>query len=244
LKSRSLAERLMDLFIARTDIFGIETQSGWRTERGKLTLEHVEKHLKGEFTLGVYPFSGKGVIKWLLADIDYKGGETIYAYMCKKFGENSIILADTGGKGTHCYALLQPTPLWQIANEINEIEKDLGVRIFPKQRQWQEKTTGNFARLILGKHHKTGNWSKIIKGDIWKVKPYVTCQHRIYDQFGDGNCTYYDGTIGYCQQDLCPKMERAKEKFQGTFEGFEADMFASLRGLNREMCQLLIDWKM
>jgi hypothetical protein len=39
-------------------------------------------------------------------------------------------------------------------------------------------------------------------------------------------------------------MERAKEKFQGTFEGFEADMFASLRSLNREMYQLLIDWKM
>ncbi|MGQ9461165.1 MAG: hypothetical protein ACUVRA_08050 [Candidatus Bathyarchaeaceae archaeon] len=40
--------------------------------------------------------------------------------------------------------------------------------------------------------------------DLRGVKPYVTCHHRIYDQLGDGNCTYYDGTVGYCQQNLCP----------------------------------------
>jgi hypothetical protein len=38
--------------VARNDVYGVETSEGWRTERGKLTLEQVEKHLKGEFTLG------------------------------------------------------------------------------------------------------------------------------------------------------------------------------------------------
>jgi hypothetical protein len=92
---------------------------------------------------------------------------------------------------------------------------------------------GNFIRLPLSRHFKTGNWSKILKGDIWKVKPYVTCQHRVYDQFGDPNCTYYNGTIGYCQQDLCPIMERANRRsFQGTFEGFR------FQGLRLSMCLL------
>jgi hypothetical protein len=140
-------------------------------------------------------------------DLDFKGGQAVYEYMCKKFSQESTLMVDTGGKGTHIYTILQPTPLWQIANQIDQMEKELKIRLFPKQREWKNDIIGNFARLPLGKHHKTGNWSKIIKGDIWKVKPYVTCKYRIYDQYGDGNCTYSDGTIGYCQRELCPKLQ-------------------------------------
>jgi hypothetical protein len=208
MRSQSLAERLHELFVARDDVYGVETGEGWRTERGKLTLEQVEKHLKGEFTLGVYPFNRKGYVKWLLADLDYKGGELIYEYFCKKYGKESVILEDTGGKGTHIWVILQPTPLWQIASKLDAMEKELGVKLFPKQREWRADTIGNFVRLIFGKHHKTGNWSKIIKGNIWTVKPYVTCQYRVYDQHGDGNCTAINGTVGYCQQNLCPKLLR------------------------------------
>jgi hypothetical protein len=242
LKSQSLAERLFDLFVARTDIYGVEDINGWRTvKNSKLTVQNISEHLNGKYTLGVYPFNKKGLIKWLLVDIDYRGGELFYEYMCGKFGSESVIWEATGGKGIHIWVLLQPTPLWQITHKIDEIENEIKHRIFPKQREWKGNTIGNFVRLPLGVHHKTGNWSTILKGNLWTVKPYVTCQHRVYDQFGDGNCTYYDSSIGYCQQDLCPKMERVKRRnVQGTFEGFKADMFASLRTLNRVVCRLLL----
>jgi len=214
LKNRSLAERLFQIFIARTDIFGVEDKTGaWRTERGNLTIETVEKHLKGEFTLGVYPFNQKGYIKWVLADLDFKGGQAVYEYICKKFSQESTLMVDTGGKGTHIYAILQPTPLWQIANQIDQIEKELRIRLFPKQREWKNDIIGNFVRLPLGKHHKTGNWSKIVKGDIWTVKPYVTCAHRVYDQYGDGNCLAIDGTVGYCQENLCPHLLKRSQRY-------------------------------
>ena len=65
MKNQSLADRLFQIFVARIDIFGVEDKTGaWRTERGNLTIETVEKHLKGDFTLGVYPFNQKGYIKW------------------------------------------------------------------------------------------------------------------------------------------------------------------------------------
>ncbi|MBS7635747.1 hypothetical protein KEJ37_00135 [Candidatus Bathyarchaeota archaeon] len=212
-KSQYLAERLHSLFVARTDVYGVEDKHGWRTERGKLTINHIENHLKGEFTLGVYPFNRKGVIKWLLIDIDYKVGELFYDYMCRKFSRESVILEETGGKGTHVWAFLQPTPLWQIAHKIDEMENETKHRIFPKQREWKSDIIGNFVRLPLGKHHKTGNWSKIVKGDIWTAKPYITCVHRVYDQFGDGNCPAIDGTAGHCQENLCPHMLKRSQRY-------------------------------
>jgi hypothetical protein len=60
---------------------------------------------------------------------------------------------------------------WQIAHEITKMENETGVRIFPKQREWRADIIGNLVRLPLGEHHKTGNWSKIVKGNIWAVKP-------------------------------------------------------------------------
>jgi len=226
LSSQSLAKQLFQLFIVNDEAYGVEDENGWRTVKAKLTLENIEDHLKGKYCLGIFPFNKKGIIRWFALDLDYKGGELHYEYLCKKFGKQSILMVDTGGRGTHIFVLLQPTPLWKIANELNTIENDLKRRIFPKQREWHKDMLGNFIRLPLSRHFKTGNWSKIVKGDIWKVKPYKVCTFMIYDQHGDANCTYYDSSIGYCQQDLCPKMER-------TFEGFEvSDMFASLQSLN------------
>jgi len=211
LSNPSLAERLFQLFVVNDEAYGVEDESGWKTVKAKLTLENVEDHLKGKYCLGIFPFNKKGIMRWFALDLDYKGGELHYDYLCKKFGKQSILMIDTGGRGTHIFVMLQPTPLWQIADKLNTIENDLKRRIFPKQRELRKDMLGNFIRLPLGKHFKTGNWSKILKGDLWTVQPYITCQHRVYDQYGDGNCTYYDGTIGYCQQDLCPILKRRKE---------------------------------
>jgi hypothetical protein len=46
MKSQSLAERLYELFVARDDVYGVETSEGWRTERGKLALENAHKIIK------------------------------------------------------------------------------------------------------------------------------------------------------------------------------------------------------
>jgi len=137
LNSQSLAERLYELFIARDDVYGVETSEGWKTVRGKLTTKEVQDHLNGKYTLGVYPFNRKGYVKWLCIDLDFKGGEFFTLYMGKKFSKESMIEELTGGKGTHVWVFLQPTPLWQIADKITEMEKEIGVRIFPKQREWK-----------------------------------------------------------------------------------------------------------
>jgi hypothetical protein len=199
-----LARRLIDLFFARTDVYGIEDEKGWRTERSKVTVELVKGHLRGEHTLGVLPFNAKGVCKWACLDLDYKGGEYFYELMAERFGERSVLLEDTGGKGSHVWLLLEPTPLWQLSQVLAPLEKELGVRLFPKQRSIKAGTIGNFVRLPLGLHHKTGQWSRIVRGDLWSVRPYCTCRYRVYDQLGDPNCLYYDSTVGYCEPSNCP----------------------------------------
>jgi len=32
------------------------------------------------------------------------------------------------------------------------------------------------------------------------------CQYRVFDQLGDANCLAIDGTVGYCREDLCPRL--------------------------------------
>ncbi len=73
--SQLLAERLYELFVARLDVYGVETSEGWKTEKGKITLKEVQDHLNGKYTIGVYPFNRNGCIKWLCIDLDYKGRE-------------------------------------------------------------------------------------------------------------------------------------------------------------------------
>lgn len=208
MKSQSLAERFYDLFVINNEAYGLEDQNGWRTVKAKLTIKEIEDHLKGKYCLGLFPFNRKGWIKWLAIDLDYKGGDLEYEYLTRKFDKNSVLIVDTGGRGTHLFVILQPTPIWQISQKINEIEDTLKRRVFPKQREIKPETIGNFIRAPLGYHFHYKRWSRIVRGDIWTVKPFVTCMYRVYDQYGDGNCTYYDGSIGYCQQDFCPKFLR------------------------------------
>jgi len=48
LSFQSLASRLFQLFVARTDIFGVEDEKGWVTKKDEqLTVDHVKRHLAG-----------------------------------------------------------------------------------------------------------------------------------------------------------------------------------------------------
>ena len=214
-----LAGRLFKLFVARTDVYGVEDERGWRTEKGELTRELVVKHLKGELTLGVLPFNAKGVCKWICADVDQPKGDYIYEMVVERFGEGSVLLERTGGKGSHVWVFLEPTPLWQIAPVLDELEKELWVRFFPKQRSIKAETVGNFVRLPLGLHHKTGQWSRIVKGDIWSVRPYCTCRYRTFDQFGEPICTYSEGAPAVCEPSNCPYVPIERPELKALKEG-------------------------
>ena len=45
---QSLANRLFQLFVARTDIFGVEDEKGWVTKKDEQpTVDHTKRHLAG-----------------------------------------------------------------------------------------------------------------------------------------------------------------------------------------------------
>jgi hypothetical protein len=67
---RSAARRLYDLLVAREGVYGIQDKHGWRTVREKLTIDKLERHLAGEFRIGTYSFTPRGLVKWICLDSD------------------------------------------------------------------------------------------------------------------------------------------------------------------------------
>jgi len=203
--SREVAYELMERFVARKDVYGVESEAGWRTVKKELTIKEVMGHLKGEFCLGVYPFNEKGIVKWICIDVDFKRSMRAYRLATELFHKNCVLLEDTGGRGMHVWILLEPTPLWQVNMLKQKISHHLAVEIFPKQRELKPGQYGNFVRLPLGIHHRTGNRSYFLQGPPMKrIKPYQTCRHRIYDQRGEPNCFFRYNAPGFCTLENCP----------------------------------------
>jgi len=211
LPDKKKAGFLMQFFIARKDVYGKESEEGWRTEKQRLTLGHILDHLAGKYCLGVFPFTEDGLVKWICLDIDFKRSEFAYRLAKEMFSEHSVILEDTGGRGMHIWILLEPTPLWQVNRLIAKIRSMIAVETFPKQQTFNSKTVGNFVRLPLGINFKTGNRSSFVKSPIMaEVKAYTTCRHRIFDQKNYPNCLYFEDAIGFCTLEVCPKIIREK----------------------------------
>ena len=205
LGNREVAAQLMQLFVARTDVYGVESEKGWRTVKESLTIRHVTEHLEGKYCLGVYPFNEKGIVKWICIDIDFKRSMLAYNLARQLFHENCVLLEDTGGRGMHVWILLEPTPLWQANMLVDKIKSQLATEIFPKQRELKPGQYGNFVRLPLGIHHRTGNRSYFLQGPpLAKLRPYQTCRHLIYDQNGNPNCFFRYNAPGFCTFENCP----------------------------------------
>ena len=54
-----------DLFINRSDVFAVQTKTGYFAKRETLTDLHVWQHLEGDITLGVYALSEEGECRWV-----------------------------------------------------------------------------------------------------------------------------------------------------------------------------------
>jgi len=215
----SLAELLWKLFVNRTDVYGLDVGKGWFTTRGKLTLAMVEKHLRGEYTLGVHAISDLGTSKWICVDIEQLSPMPMLGYVRRKY-RGAFAYFFTGGRGHHLFAFFDPPIPSPLAYELGlEMKGGLKVESYPKQPY---AAIGNFVRLPLGKHWKTGKFSKLIHPkSLELVKPvdlripleqypfpYIssTCPYRVRDQRGCVNCTYSDGTIGLCERHLCYRL--------------------------------------
>jgi len=216
-----LAEHILNLFFVRQDVYGLETEDGWLTVKQPVTLEIILHHLNGGPCLGAHPISADNRCRWIGWDIDNKRAEAFINRVAGKYSIQAILFNFTGGgRGYHVRVFFNRLIS---AEDSNRLAKELlqgfkGVEYFPRQISIGTEGFGNFMRLPLGRHHKTGRIGKLVRPkSIFEIKPcpppvlltfrdiQEACQDRVQDQRGGWNCLAIDGTVGYCKPQLCPK---------------------------------------
>jgi len=187
--NKEISLALDQLFVNRHDSYAVQQSDGqyYRVD-APLTLELLERHLRGELTVGVYQLSKDGMVKWLCFDIDPehnpKPPETARKLVqtClenKRFYPNSVWLE----------ASRHPDPsfhVWVLFSvPVNaKVAKWLGVKVitfadvnpkqlevFPKQTEIGSDGFGNLVKLPLGFHQVEKKWSKFLNLETFEPLP-------------------------------------------------------------------------
>jgi len=178
------AQEIYDLFIHRKDVFSTQQKSGayFPTKR-PITLDDIEKHIKGEVTIGSYCLDKDNTVKWACVDMD--GDKTLPPLENKKllYPEANIIyntfhdmprmLEFSGRKGYHIWVFFFPRVTADYAQRLIKARLNrVGLNrheCFPKQCELNEnRKFGNLVKLPLAIHRKTGLRSEILKMEGFK----------------------------------------------------------------------------
>jgi len=222
--SQALAKRILELFFVRRDVYGLETAHGWITEKKPVTLELIMRHLNGEVCLASHPIDSGNRCSWIGWDVDnHKKARELKLRVEKKYPKHALLFNFTGHRGFHLRVFfnrkIRAEDAYLLAKEMaNEIQ---GIEYYPKQPRISSTGYGNFMRIPLGKHRKTGRVGNLIEpSSLFQIRPCTPpvslsyeeikefCQHKIKDQHGNWNCIAINGTVGLCNQQLCPKILR------------------------------------
>ena len=231
-KNYSLAERILNLFFIRRDVYGLETEDGWKTVKKPVTVKLIMEHLQGKYCLGAHPIGEKGECRWIGWEVDSAAAlPPLRRRVASMFPEKAILIHATGGRSYHIKVFfkhpIRSEDAYRLARHVAEGLR--GVEYFPKQPT-VGRGYGNFMRVPLGRHRKTGRIGVLIRPrslfEIAPCEPPVPpifsslaeeCPFRIREaRMVDGkielldtySCTYYDGSIGRCSQHLCPMLRR------------------------------------
>ena len=186
-KLQELCELLFRLFVNRADDYAIQrdtgayvranSEAGQRLRArlglpGQLTPELIKKHLRGEITLGVYPYDPEtGLAKWGCFDLDDVSPETVRR-IYETIGEdpalkNACLVEQSSTRDRlHIWLFFrgeEPSIIRQVLRKIAE-KADVDPRtieIFPKQADISAEF-GNLIRLPLGLHRRKKLWSVFI----------------------------------------------------------------------------------
>jgi hypothetical protein len=219
-EKRELARCMLQLFFVRQDVYGIETPEGWITEKKPVTIDLIIEHLNGGPCLGAHTINADNKCRWIGLDFD-ENAKIVVNKAYAQYPKSATLFNETGGRGYHVRIffnrLISASEAHRLAKELAEGIQ--GVEFYPKQQAIGVEGFGNFMRLPLGRHRKTGGIGALIfPSSLSEIKPCEPpvplafaesaedCPDRVQDQKGYWNCVAVDGTVGYCMAQLCPKV--------------------------------------
>jgi hypothetical protein len=218
---RELAQGIMDLFFVRHDVYGIELPQGWITVKKPVTLGLILQHLNGGPCLGAHVIDQQSRCRYIGWDMDEARKSQLIFARAKAWYPDSVLYNFTGGRGYHVRVFFNRPILSNVAFVLTKklVEGTEGVECYPKQKWISHSSVGNFMRVPLGKHRKTGRVGTLIYPKSFsEIKPCSpptpltynelkqSCASRIQDNLGYWNCVAREGAVGFCEPKTCPKV--------------------------------------
>jgi hypothetical protein len=148
-----MVERFSFLFAGRTDVWGAVHGQAIKEP---VTMTHYRNHLAGKTSLGIYPLTPQGLVRWFAIDIDKLDPALplrLLAALRTLRLSQGVYLERSKGKGFHIIILLSD---WVLAILVRRIAKaalsqaglPVTTEIFPKQDQLtQDIPWGNHLNL-------------------------------------------------------------------------------------------------
>lgn len=178
-------ERMLTLFGSRTDDFAVQAADGhYERQRRPVTTFDLDRHLRGEMTVGMYVLDALSRGLWTLIDLDWRNPEWLDRLWRSALGlgipADAMLREDSGGKGYHLWVFMaQPTEATTLRRIAEVVLKASGVptsdpsqahpdgrlreliELYPKTTNLSAtaKSMGQLVKLPLGIHRKTGNWA-------------------------------------------------------------------------------------
>lgn len=177
---RFTPKQIYDIFVSRKDCFTTQQISGAHLPTKRpITLDDIEKHLRGEITIGLYCLDTDNSIKWACVDIDIKRGVEINEAELRRVEKEANLIYDlfpdfprmlefSGKKGFHVWIFFKiPVSAEYGQRLVKSRLNRVGLNrheLFPKQVSLNEyRKYGNLCKLICGFHKVSKKWSKILK---------------------------------------------------------------------------------
>ena len=179
------AQEIYDLFAHRTDVYSLQQSSGaYYPIRKTITLEVIEKHLRGEHTIGVYCLGKDNTIKWACIDLDGDGSLSELRQLSDDSNKIYDAFKDfkrmkefSGRKGFHIWVFFKKPVnagygqrlIKARLNSLSLKEKStkyLSHEVFPKQTSLlNEKSVGNLVKVVQAIHKVNGKRSQVLRMD-------------------------------------------------------------------------------
>lgn len=165
------AKQLYDTFVNRKDIFSQQVGNGaYIPVRREITLADIEKHIRGEMTIGLYTLDTDNCLKWVCIDLDGTDLEqmkTEATIIYNQFKDFPRMLEFSGRRGYHVWIFFKERAKADYARtmvkaRLNRVRL-AHYEVYPKQLELNEKIPyGNLVKLPMALHKMSGKYSEIL----------------------------------------------------------------------------------
>ncbi len=173
--NNTLVTAYASLFVHRWDSYAVQQRNGayWRVAE-PLTLEHVQAHLEGRWTLGTYLLDAQSTCTFAVFDDDRDDGLERLAVLGVELARLGIpTLHEASRRGSHLWIhLTHATPASLVRAWLLPYAQAYGVELYPKQDGLAAGGSGSLIRLPLGIHQRSGSWYPFVQfSPSWELIP-------------------------------------------------------------------------